>query len=373
MKYLLIILLCILTCSACTSEKKSIDTEINISDIMNEDNSNYKKAFDVVEFNFPDDHYAHNDYKIEWWYFTGNLQDNSGHKFGYQFTIFRNGLSTDTIMQSSFDSKNIYLAHFALSDISNNKFYYSEKTMREVLDIAGADSNKKKIYIENWEIKMNYSDNPEMPTFYISAKDSVKEIKLQLIPEKKVVLHGNRGLSPKSFDAGNASYYYSYTNLKTNGKITINNENYFVNGKSWFDREWSTSALAKNQSGWDWFSLQMDDSTEIMCFRLRDEDNNTNFAKGTYIDKYGNSTYINANEFSINPIEYYTTKSGKKYPAKWIIEYIPKKIKLQIETNIAEQELIVFTHYYEGSVRFTGNKNTSKINGLGYVELTGYK
>ena len=50
----------------------------------------------------------------------------------------------------------------------------------------------------------------------------------------------------------------------------LNGESYAVTGLSWLDREWSTSALAENQSGWDWFSLQFDDGQELMYYQLRD-------------------------------------------------------------------------------------------------------
>ena len=361
--------------NSCDSEKIDFESKVDISEVMSVNDSSFKKAIEPIDFSFPQDHFAHNDYKIEWWYFTGNLTSKEGSKFGYQFTIFRNGISTDTNKISSFDSKNFYLAHFAISDISNNNFYFSEKTSREAVEIAGSSMEKSVIFIENWQIKIISDNNKQFPTFEISSEDSTKSINFQLIPNKNIVLHGDKGLSQKSNQAGNASYYYSFTNLNTKGNIRIKNKNYEVSGKSWFDREWSTSALNENQSGWDWFSLQLNDSTEIMCFRLRDKNNNTDFAKGTFVDKNGNVSNFKANDFSIKPIEFYKSDSGKKYPSKWLFEYKykEKNISLEIKTQIPEQELRLFTDYYEGSVSFTGKNGQNSVSGYGYVELTGYK
>ncbi len=342
---------------------------------MSKNQAGFKKAYEPIDFIFPDDYAAHNQYKIEWWYFTGNVTSKDGHKFGYQFTIFRNGLSADTSKLTSFGAKNMYMAHFAISDISNNKFYFTEKTVRESVDLAGTTISPTRIFIENWDIKAEFKDNDYLnPTFSIkaNAEDKNFAINLKLIPNKKMVLHGNKGLSIKSYETGNASYYYSFTNLLTIGEIKIDKQVYNINGKSWFDREFSTSALSENQQGWDWFSLQLSDSTEIMCFQLRNKANKTDFAKGTYILKDGISEFIKASDFKLTPINYFTAESRKKYPSKWKFEYKAQNIFLEIETQIANQELNVFTKYYEGSVKFTGSKQGEAIGGSGYVEMTGY-
>ncbi len=359
--------------SSCTNQEKEIDAEVSIAKIMNSSKTGFKQASEVITFKFPEDYAAHNEYKIEWWYFTGNVQTEDGHKFGYQFTIFRNGLSFDTTRNSSFSSNNLYLAHFAISDITNNKFYFTEKTVREAVDLAGTTVSPFRVFIENWEIKAKFNNyNYLMPEFSIVAKDSNFAIDLTLTPQKKMVLHGNQGLSDKSYEKGNSSYYYSFTNLKTEGNISIGDESFQIEGKSWFDREFSTSALSVNQRGWNWFSLQLEDSTEIMCFELRDNQNKQDFAKGTYISSDGKTEFIKATDFTITPVSYFTSNTGTKYPSKWKFEYKTQNIFLEIETQIPNQELNVFTKYYEGSVKFKGTKNNRKIAGSGYVELTGY-
>jgi predicted secreted hydrolase len=336
---------------------------------------NYSRALEPREFIFPQDHGAHNDYKLEWWYFTGNLHSADGQSFGYQFTIFRNALSPDSVeINSSYSANQLYFAHFGLTDISSGKHYNFEKFARGDSKLAGAESNPLNIYIENWTIKAVYPDGDfKRPEFSINANTDVLKLNLKLIPQKNMVLHGDRGLSPKSLVPGNASYYYSYTRLKTDGVVTIDGQNYNVSGNSWMDREWSTSALSKGQTGWDWFSIQFDDNTELMYFRLRDSAGKTDFAKGTYIMADGQYLALTDDEVFFKTNATNKLESGTVYPSKWQISIPKYEIDIQSQVRTKEQEMKLSVKYYEGSISITGTKGKKPLKGYGYVELTGYE
>jgi predicted secreted hydrolase len=258
----LIYILPVLLFFACTKKKIEIGKENNIpvSKAMgNFNNTGFAKAVDPIEFSFPYDHGPHEKFKTEWWYFTGNLISKNNDKFGYQFTIFRTTTIPDSLnSNSNWRSNQLYMGHFAISDIANDKFYFDEKFSRSGNKLAGATIEKKfRVWLEDWEIRqIGDSIHYDLPKLKINAKTENANINILLKAKKPKILQGNNGLSQKGSEIGNASYYYSYTRLETKGTITLNNSEYEVSGNSWMDREWSTSALGKDQVGWDWFALQ---------------------------------------------------------------------------------------------------------------------
>ncbi|MBS4000024.1 MAG: hypothetical protein KGZ71_06045 [Desulfobulbaceae bacterium] len=348
---------------------------VSVSDAMNANEGNYAKALEPRKFVFPEDHSSHDDFKIEWWYFTGNLSDENGNRFGYQFTIFRNALSSDSVSkQSSMSTNQLYLAHFALTDVSNGKFYYADKYSRGAANMAGASVWPLKIHVEDWTISTNedYDGDYLMPEFKIKAEADDFAIEFDVVPLKSIVKHGINGLSAKSNTPGNASYYYSYTRMDTRGKIKIGEKNFSVSGNSWMDREWSTSALDSGQVGWDWFSLQLDNEHEIMFFMLRNQDDSFNFGKGTMVYPDGKHEFISPEDIDLKVSKHWTNKDGHQYPSAWTMKSIKFDFDLNIETQVPDQELKLIIRYYEGSVSINGTHKGQKLKGYGYAELTGY-
>lgn len=379
-KYLHIALI-IFAVHGCESQKKvNSEKGISISKAMTDNNNNdkgenFNKAIDKRNFIFPDDHGPHTDFKTEWWYFTGNLISEDNKEFGYQFTIFRSALSKNkTSGNSEWNSNQIYMAHFAVTDISGKEFYYDERFSREGNKLAGAQINPFKIWLEDWQI--NETGDKiifDFPVINIRAKSEKVEINFTLESLKPLVLQGDSGLSQKGSQIGNASYYYSYTKLKTEGKIIIEGKEYKVNGNSWMDREWSTSALSEDQKGWDWFALQLDDNTEIMYYQMRKNDGSPDiYSKGTFINQNGASLEIKKDDIDLKVSDYWESPDGEKYPSGWDIIIPSKNINLKITPAVKNQLMNVSVKYWEGAVKVEGTKDNSKIIGRGYVELTGY-
>ncbi len=347
---------------------------ISITEAMSGGVGDFEEALEIRDFSFPEDYGSHDEYKVEWWYFTGNLSDGKGGHFGYQFTIFRNAFSGDSLRKNAgMAAKQLYFAHFALTDVKNGKFYYSDKYARGVDGLAGAELLPLKVHVENWSITSDYSSGDfELPDFRVQAVADGYSIDLRLTPSKNLVKHGENGLSRKSNAAGNASYYYSFTRLVTMGEITVGGRRFYVEGLSWFDREWSTSALDSSQVGWDWFSMQLDNGYDLMYFMLRNYDGTLNFGKGTLVRPDGKGVYVSSDDVRFEVLKNWTANDGVSYPSAWSLMSEKHGLDLTIETRVSEQELRLLVRYYEGSVRVSGAYFGKKISGLGYVEMTGY-
>lgn len=375
-KYLIPLLL-IFSYTGCTDHVDSDNNSgISLSKAMGEvKDGNFEKAVEKRKFSFPKDHGPHPGFRTEWWYFTGNLTSTDDKKFGYQFTIFRTSLSSDTNPGvSKWSSNQIYMAHFTVTDISNDKFYFDERFSRDGNELAGAASEPLKVWLEDWQISESENRTAfDLPVISLKAKTEKAEINFILESVKPTVLQGDDGLSQKGSQPGNASYYYSYTNLKTEGKIITEGKEFSVSGSSWMDREWSTSALSEDQKGWDWFALQLDDSTELMYYQMRKNDGAPDiFSKGVIAGKNGSVRKIKKEEVQLRVTDNWKSSSGTNYPSGWELKIPSENIDLKIIPAVKDQLLNVSIKYWEGSVKIEGVKNNSKITGRGYVELTGY-
>lgn len=322
---------------------------------------------------FPKDHAAHPTYRTEWWYYTGHLNAAGGAQFGYQLTFFRSALSlTDPSSSASNARKQVYFAHFAITDETGSRFYHKEKQSRGAFGEAGAHEEYYKVFIGNWSVQ-------DLGKYtLLQAESDTIALTLILEPTKPPVLHGEKGYSQKGESPKNASMYYSYTRLKSTGALTVQGKRYLVEGESWHDHEFGTSQLDPQSVGWDWFSMQLSDGTELMLFGVRQADGSLNrFSSGTFIDQNGQSLHLSKDEFSFEVLETYTSqKSGATYPSRWRVRVPKLAFEATLVPTVQDQEQLTEEStritYWEGSVRITGTRDAQPITGKGYVELTGY-
>jgi predicted secreted hydrolase len=332
----------------------------------------FTKATQGRPLEFPADFGPHPDFLSEWWYYTGNLTAESGEHFGYQLTIFRRALlPADQIVEraSTWVAKQVYFAHFTLTDVARGEHRAFERFARGAADLAGAQAAPYQVWLEDWRI-----DQIEENTYRLQASQEDIALDLTLIDRKGPILQGEQGYSPKGPDPGNASYYYSQTNMQTSGLVKSAGREYQVRGKSWMDHEFSTSALSADQVGWDWFSIQLDDDTELMLFHIRKEDGSIDpVSSGILVRDDGSTLKFRKDDFKIDvQDEWRSPESGVAYPAKWAI-FIPKiDLTLELEPLVPDQELNVSFVYWEGAVQIRGQKDGLPVTGFGYVEMTGY-
>ncbi len=332
----------------------------------------FARALQARPFSFPGDHGPHPEFKTEWWYFTGNLTSTGGRTFGFQLTFFRIALSPEPRAgQSAWGSHQVYMAHFALSDIAGRRFYDFERFSRAALGLAGAQAEPFRVWLEDWSAA---GEGGEPFSVALRAVEADVTIDLRLQSAKPVVLQGDRGLSRKSAKPGNASYYYSLTRLLTEGQVRVGDETFAVKGLSWLDREWSTSSLAEDQVGWDWFALQLGDGRELMFYQLRNRDGRADaLSSGTLVEADGDSRKLTLAEVQIEPLETWRSpRSGAEYPARWHIVVPAAGVDLEVVPLLDDQELQASVRYWEGAVSAEGRSQGRKVEGRGYVELTGY-
>lgn len=332
----------------------------------------WRQATAGYKFVFPRDHGAHEDFKIEWWYYTGTVQTKDGRRFGYQLTFFRTGVQKDPVIPSRWAIRDLYIAHFALSDISAGQFRFFDRMNRAGVGWAGAATNGTRIWNEDWEAQI------AGPEHLLRAQDKDCAIRLRLRSLKPAVAHGDNGLSRKGSREGNASHYYSLTRLQTSGVIVIGDEELSVFGSSWMDHEFGTSFLEPGAIGWDWLSLQLDGGRELMCFNIRSATGESSpFSSGTIIEEDGTSVSLAASAFVLRPVDVWQSPiSGAKYPVRWTVDVPNQELRLTIEALLPNQELhpkkTTGFPYWEGAVRTHGEWSGQSITGTGYLELTGY-
>jgi len=332
-----------------------------------QDNS-FKQVIKPREFHFPRDHLAHQAYKSEWWYFSGNMstdalsQSGKNRNFSYQFTLFRFALQAEkktaekiSVETSNWRSSNIYMAHIALTDKDQHKFYQQERFSRDALGLAGTKTHidgSLQFWLNDWQIKSMQAE--QLFPLQLDIKEHEFALQLQLNAIKPLVLQGQQGYSQKSDKQ--ASYYYSYTRLASKGRIKIGKNSFKVTGNSWFDREWSTSGLAEEQQGWDWFALHLDDGSELMLYQMRKKDGSKDsYSSGILVEANGQAQTLTASQFQLQVTDFWkSSSSGIAYPINWTIIIPEQNIKLTISTQTKHQEWSKAAgfsfNYWEGSV-----------------------
>ena len=353
------------------------------------------------EFRFPDDHGPHPDYRTEWWYYTGNLRSADGRRFGFQLTFFRSALRAPAQRPeraSAWAAEQVYMAHFAVSDMAAGGFHAFERFSRGALGLAGAQAVPFRVWLEDWSVAAaDRGASGRQPTLRLRAAQDDVSLDLTLRAIKPVVAHGERGLSRK--DARHASYYYSLTRLRSSGVLRVGDREFAVDGLSWMDREWSTGVLGGDVQGWDWFSMQLSDGQEVMLYRMRPADAApaNRLGGGTLVSAQGVAhapaaredaggtpalpgvpaetvAYaLAADDFRIDVLDTWPSpRDSTPYPAEWRIRIPRHAVDVIVTPLLADQEMDTLIRYWEGAVGVQGRVAGRRVTGHGYVELTGY-
>jgi predicted secreted hydrolase len=333
----------------------------------------FSRATEPREFSFPTDHGAHEGFRTEWWYFTGNLAGSAGNAYGFELTFFKFALPAEGVVRRSrFATDTIWMAHFALTDIAAASFVADERLSRGTLGLAGATFEPFRVWVEDWSVDGDFSTGARMR---LQATSGAAAINLELSGFERVVFQGEQGLDRKGPGVGNASYYYSAPRLAVTGSVrSASRAVDAVTGTAWMDREWGTSALAEGARGWDWFAIQLDDGRDLMFYRLRRADGSaTSFSSGTVTDTTGASRRLAAEDVKLEITERWRSPaSGVEYPVGWRMRVPESGLDLAITPALRDQELRLSVRYWEGAVEVTGRAAGEPVGGVGYLELAGY-
>lgn len=341
--------------------------------------ASYRTALPGYAYQFPRDHFSHPDFQTEWWYYTGNLRSSTGARFGFELTFFRHAIDRGK-NTTVWDVQDVWLGHLALSDIDGGRFFHAERLNRSGPGLAGADGVQARVWNGNWSVRSILDSRAPggIGQQELAATDSRFQLSLSLRPMKAPMIHGLNGVSQKAEGAGRASHYISYTRLATQGSVTVHGKRFEVEGLAWMDHEFFTHQLDSNQSGWDWFSLQFDDGSELMLFRLRRKDGAADpYSAGTYVDPQGHERHLTHDDFAVIPGETWTSPdTGGKYPVAWTLRVASLGLDCRLSTALPRQELTPngrgTTAYWEGAIEVAGERSGNALKGAGYLEMTGY-
>ena len=366
----------------------------------------WEVALPGYRYEFPRDDFNHPGYQTEWWYYTGNLKTAEGRRFGFELTFFRRGIARPPVPPAGarrnerhpgeatpasagdWRVSDIWLAHLALSDLDAGRFYHDERLNRTGPGLAGADLASRRIWNGNWEVRFEppapspgspaRSASYALPAQVLQAVSDEFSLRLTLRPAKPPVINGVDGVSQKAPGRGRASHYISYTRLAASGSLDLAGRSFSVSGLAWMDHEFFSSQLSPGQTGWDWFSIQLQNGEDLMLFRLRRSDGTADpFSAGTFVSATGASRHLSAAEFSLLPGATWTSPAGRaRYPVRWTIRVPSLALELSASTPLDAQELVsrnpFWPTYWEGAVTFTGARDSKPVSGSGYLEMTGY-
>jgi predicted secreted hydrolase len=307
------------------------------------------------EFNFPADHGAHPDYRIEWWYLTANMTGPDGTPYGLQWTLFRSALSP--FATAGWDSPQIWLGHAAVTTATEH--YTAERFARDGIGQAGVTPAPFEAWIDDWHMR-----GPNFDTLNLRASGAQFAYDVDLRAQGPLIFHGDRGYSVKS-EQGQASYYYSQPFFALDGTLSLPDGEIPVTGTAWLDREWSSQPLASDQTGWDWFSLSFDGGRKLMGFRLRQADGSY-FTSGTWIAPDGQTTALPNGSFTAEPLE--TTQINERaVPTRWQVRVPEYDVDVTVSAMNPGAWMDLSVAYWEGPVTVSGSDS-----GIGYLEMTGY-
>lgn len=331
--------------------------------------------FDPV--NLPRDLYAHSHAQTEWWYYTGHAETESGRRFGFELVFFKRRTDLDkfSVVPLRLLGNPIYFAHFAVTDIDRKKFRYAHRKSANGIFDAPANTSENHYYlrIDDWSVR----ESNDSHIVRAAMRDIVFEA--TLTPQKPVILNGEeegKGVSYK--DAGEASRYFSYTRMAVEGDISWHGTTEHFKGSAWMDREFGTWTPTENQKGWDWFSIQLDNNCELMCYQLRNSTNQVSpYSSGAFINENGERTHLKNDDFTIEPIGYWKSPhSGATYPSGWKLSVPKIALDLTVTPVMEDQELdsrgSTMIIYWEGACVVEGKAGDAPISGRAYVELVGY-
>ena len=298
-------------------------------------------------FRFPEDHGAHPDYRIEWWYLTANLEAEDGTPYGLQWTLFRSALEPE--------GAQLWMGHAAVT--TPQAHHVAERLGRGGTGQAGVVAKPFEAWIDEWRMAGDWSE------LTLTAQGAEFAYDMALTAQGPLVFHGAEGFSVKSA-AGQASYYYSQPFFDIEGTLILPEGEVAVRGEAWLDREWSSQPLAEDQAGWDWFSLSFEGGGKLMAFRLRGAED---YTSGTWISPVGETEALADGALLFTPLEQ-TEVAGRELPTRWRVALPARGLDVTVEAINDAAWMGTLVPYWEGPVTVSGSHS-----GRGYLEMTGYE
>ncbi|OGA47689.1 MAG: hydrolase [Betaproteobacteria bacterium RIFCSPLOWO2_12_FULL_62_58] len=315
---------------------------------------------------FPHDEGSHPDFRLEWWYITGWLNDAAARPLGFQITFFRARPELKHDNPSAFTPRQIMIAHAAISDPLHGRLIHAQRAARAGFELAGADEGRTRVWIDHWSLEQRDG------TYRAQLPAQEFQLDFTFAPTQPPLLQGEYGLSRKGPAPESASYYYSLPHLEVTGTLARRGKPQTVTGSAWLDHEWSSSYLAKEAVGWDWIGVNLDDGGALMAFRMRDKNGGSFWAGGALRRADGSSRIFSFSEVQFTPRrEWRSARTGTSYPVSWLVRAGDREVVIEPLFDDQEHDTRNSTGaiYWEGAAHALVD---GKPAGRGYLELTGY-
>lgn len=316
-------------------------------------------------FAFPADHGPHPDYRIEWWYLTSVLQDETGAQYGVQWTLFRTALAPHE--SEGWSSPQLWMGHAAVT--TRDSHFHAERLARGGMGVAGAVSTPFTAFIDEWTMASAMDrllpNADALSALDLTARGEDFAYSLMLDATGPLVFHGDGGFSVKSAD-GQASYYYSQPFYEVRGTLQLPTGDVSVTGQAWLDREYASQPLSESQTGWDWVSLHLDSGEKVMGFQLRQSDDEV-YTSASWISQDGELTAYENGALIMSALQTASVR-GRDIPVRWRVQLPARGLDVEIEALNPQSWMPTVFPYWEGPVSITGSHS-----GRGYLEMTGYE
>lgn len=356
----------------------------------------------VPQIDLPKDELPHEKQPVEWWYYSGHLEDEAGHRYGLTASFFITRFG------------NLPPAHFMiyqLVDKDGKKFYNGsliEKDMIKMMEtVAGGlpEELKNKLPPEllDRELIAKYhrfmQDNPKVKSDGLGLKygdqvfmktagegrewttwryktrivDDAFTVELDMRPTRGPMFVG--GVGNVGMYEGEDMFYYSFTRTASEGTITIGGETHKLSGTIWYDHQFGSFGKSLRPVGWDWFCVQLEDGTDLNLSALRHPDTNERFNRLGTIQRADGSVSV-IHDLSIEPLGEWTSPNTKiTFPSGWILSVPSLGIQITLKPEIPNQEMRTFgpmRAIWEGACTAEAVVNGKTVKGNGYTELVGY-
>ncbi|MDT5296072.1 MAG: hypothetical protein QOJ76_2952 [Acidobacteriota bacterium] len=360
-----------------TFEQRAADVLDGLADVVLGPSSTLRDGTEHAGVELPRDLYAHAEAQTEWWYYTGHMQTDAGRRFGFELVFFKRRTDLDRfgVVPLRLIGNPLYLAHFAVTDESRKVFRYEHRKSANGLFDPPARADARRLYLRlgDWSVREAHGLHLLRATL---GDDFIFEAALR--PAKPAALNGHEGVGVSFKDHGEASRYFSYTRMGTEGDVTWRGVTEHFKGSAWMDREFGTWRTTDGQKGWDWFSIQLSDNTELMVYHIRDRhDRPSPFSSGTFIDADGRRAHLAREDFALEATEHWRSPhTGATYPSGWRLRVPRVGVDVTIKPVLKDQELdtrgTTMIVYWEGACAVEGRRGASDVDGRAYVELVGY-
>jgi predicted secreted hydrolase len=323
-----------------------------------------------TSLSFPQDEGSHPQYRIEWWYVTGWLQDDSGQSRGFQVTFFRNRPGLDEGNPSRFAAHQLLFAHAAVSDPAIGHLLHDERVARAGFGLADAKVGATDVALEDWSLRQDGQ------AYHVSVPARDFELALDLSATQPALLQGDAGFSQKGPDPASASHYYSQPQMAVSGRINVGGREVRVRGTAWFDHEWSSTLMDDAAQGWDWLGINMTGGGALMAFRMRDEKGQAHWASAgmrSGVQAAGSTSPYRPEQIEWQPRRLWRSpRTGIEYPVEWQVRVGETwyHVRPLFDDQESDSRRSTGTIYWEGAVELLDTAGV--VAGRGYLELTGY-